>query len=127
MICGLAFVEIVVNDFDAMVNCYVQELGFKQGKADNNEDGRWCQLVTPDGQALIALWEPSDPLQKPDPAGRTRPCFLPIFKVRDICLLVNKLKTSGKIKILEEIRRRPKYWITTIADPEGNHLQLYEE
>ena len=64
MVYGLAFVEIVVNDFDAMVECYVCALGFKQGKIDNNEDGRWCQLITPDGQALIALWEPSNPLQK---------------------------------------------------------------
>jgi len=79
------------------------------------------------GQSLIALWEPSDPLQKPDPAGRARPCFLPIFKVQGIYPLVDKLKISGKIKILEDIRRRPKYCITTIADFEGNHLQLYEE
>ncbi|TSA45497.1 VOC family protein [bacterium] len=128
MICALAFFEIVVNNFDVMLEWYTQILGFRlKGEIIFNEDGRWCQLMTSDGDGRLALWKPSDPSKTPDPGGKIRPSFFPIFEVQDLYSFVERLKASKKVKMLEPIRERVGYRITTIADPEENQLQLYEK
>lgn len=128
MISSLAFIEIVVDNFDMMLEWYTQILGFRlKGEIISNEDGPWCQLMTSDGGGHLALWKSLDPLKTPDSNGKIRPAFFPIFEVQNLRLFVGRLEASGKVKILESIRERIGYLITTIADPEGNQLQLYEK
>lgn len=128
MIHGLAFIEVVVDNFNMMLEWYTQILGFRlKGEIISNEDGPWCQLMASDGVGYLALWKPSDPLKTPDPSGKIRPAFFPIFEAQNLRLFMEQLEVSGKVKILEPIRERIGYLITTVADPEGNQLQLYEK
>lgn len=127
MIRNLAFIEIVVNNFGMMLEWYTQILGFTKGEIICNEDGRWCQLMASDGGGHLALWKPLDPSKKADPNGKMHPSFFLIFEVQDLCSFMRRLEASGKVKILESVRERIGYRITTIADPEENQLQLYEK
>lgn len=143
MIQGLAFVEVVVEDFDAMIEWYTEVLGFKHGEDKSNADRSecWQELLvaaepneaggTAGVPGFMALWKPVKPSQKPEPDSRARPCFLPILRVRDIDSFVEHLrrveKSTGKKILLEEVRDRGSFFITTIVDLEGNRLQLYEE
>lgn len=86
MIHSLAFIEIVVDNFDTMLEWYTQILGFRlKGEIITNEDCHWCQLMTSDGGGHLALWQPSDPSKMPDPNRKVRPSFFPIFEVHDLC------------------------------------------
>jgi len=128
MIRSLVFIEIVVNNFDMMLEWYTSILGFRlKGEIVSNEDGHWCQLMTSDGDGHLALWKPSDPSKTPDPSGKIRPSFFPIFEVQDLCSFVGRLKASGGVEMLEFIRERVEYRVMTIVDPEKNQLQLYEK
>lgn len=139
MIRGLAFVEIVVEDFDAMIEWYTEVLGFKHGEDKSNADKSecWQELLVatePHGagratevSSFIALWKPANLSQKPEPTGKARPCFLPILRVRGIDSFVEYLKSRKVVMLEEKVRDCGSFRITTIADPEGNHLQLYEE
>ncbi|MFH1235331.1 MAG: VOC family protein [Parcubacteria group bacterium] len=123
MIQRLAFVEVVVRDFDAALAWYTKVLGFKlSGAITSNEDGRWCQLVTTEGDDRLALWRPS---WTPNLEGKSQPSFIPVFAVHDLRTLVDRL-AADQVTLLEGIRERADYRITTIADPEGNRLQLFE-
>ena len=123
MIHHLAFLEIVVNDIDMAIDWYTRILGFKPlGEIISNEDGRWCQLTTFSGDDHLALWQPP---WTPNFDGKIHPSFVPVFAVHDLGKLVDQLAVSN-VTILEGIRERVGYRITTIADPEGNKLQLFE-
>lgn len=123
MIRRLAFLEIVVKDFDAALEWYTRILGFElSGEIISNEDGRWCQLVTFEGDDRLALWQPP---WTPDPNKEVHPSIIPVFAVHDLCAFVDRLAVNN-VRLLEGIRERAGYRITTIADPEGNRLQLFE-
>ncbi len=124
MIKNLAFVEVVVRDFDKMLRWYTEVLNFElSGEIVVNEDGKWCLLATASGDARFALWQPSQPNSF---AGNIYSPFIPIFEV---CILADFVcfLTEHGVDVLEEIRERGSYYITTIADPEGNVFQLFEK
>ncbi len=122
MINKLAFLEIVVKDFDQAFEWYTQVLGLEiDGQMIENEDGLWCQLKTLTGDNRLALWKPGwAPDQKKDLYS-----LVPVFEVIGLDALVRDLETK-KVTFLESVREMPSYRITTIADPEGNRLQLFE-
>ncbi len=123
MIRRLEFFEIVVSDLDAAVVWYSQNLGFVlSGEIVSNEDGRWCQLATPEGDNHLALWQPS---WMPAPEGKIHPSFIPVFAVCNLRAFVDRL-IANNVVMIEGIRERMGYCITTIADLEGNKLQLFE-
>lgn len=134
MIKGLAFVEIVVVDFNASLKWYTEVLGLQvhkdqDGKEEiiSNEDGLFCQLETSSGKdTYMALWQPPT-VSAVDSAAREHPVFYPIFAVKGLNEYVGRLRAAG-VKFPEEgdIRQRPDYRITTILDLERNKLQLYE-
>lgn len=123
MIHRLAFVEVVVKDIDTAIEWYSRILGFIPKKITSNEDGRWCQLETSSGDNRLALWQP---LWTPNPEGKNHPSFIPVFAVNNLRKVVDQLKVN-KVEILEDIRERVGYRITTIKDLEKNQLQLFEE
>lgn len=123
MIKSLAFFEIVVQNFGQALEWYTKILGLELcGKVTENEDGPWCQLQTQTGDKHLALWQAN---WKPSEAGKTLYSSIPVFEVVDLDKFYLELSAKGVI-FLENIRTRPGYRITTIADPEGNRLQLFE-
>jgi len=122
MIRKLAFVEIVVNDFNRMLEWYKDNLGFTVSQEVNNEDGRWCMLKTDEGDEHLALWQPPKPVIC---NGSKTAFFIPIFVVSDLLELVRDLRAKG-VEITEDIRDRGAYRITTIKDTEKNEIQLVE-
>lgn len=124
MIKRLAFIEIVVNNFETSLTWYTTILGFKlSGEIISNEDGRWCRLATEDGDDRLALWQPTQ-IQCSD--EKEHSSFVPVFVVDDLQALVDLLLAINPKTMLEGIRERDGYRITTIADPEKNRLQLIE-
>jgi hypothetical protein len=124
MIRKLAFLEIVVKeDLDRMLKWYTQILGFEIfGEKVENEDGAWCQLATKTGDTQLSLWKPS--FQWFNQNKKTVTC-IPVFEVDDLDATVLELTIKG-VMFCENTRRRRKYRITTLLDPENNKLQLYE-
>lgn len=78
MIKKLAFLEIVVEDFDRMLAWYTEVLGLEpDGALVSNNAGRWCRLKTPTGDNRIALWQPN---WKPN-QDKERYSSIPVFEV----------------------------------------------
>lgn len=123
MITKLAFVEIIVNDFDQALEWYQDILGFElDSEIIENKDGMWCLLRTSTDDARVALWKPP---YIADQCDKEAMPFQVVFEVEDLPKSAKSLSKKG-VKFLEEIREMPKYRITTIEDIEGNQLQLYE-
>jgi len=122
MIKKLAFLEIVVDDFNRALEWYTKTLGFDLcGEITEGESGLWCQLKTKEGDNRLALWKPNwKPRKEKDFYS-----FIPVFEISNLDMFVLDLKTK-EVTFLEEIRQAETYRITTIVDPEGNRLQLFE-
>ncbi|MEI6288694.1 MAG: VOC family protein [bacterium] len=122
MITGLAFLEIVVKNFDQALKWYTENLGLIVfGEIESCEDGHWCRFKTNDGCNSVALWQPN---WVPNPQ-KEHPYFMPVLAVTNLYAMVNDLKRKGVV-FTEGIRERPSYSITTLVDLEGNQLQLQE-
>jgi len=120
---NLAFLEIIVCNFDRALDWYTKILGFKlSGEIVENQDGRWCRLETETGDKRLALWQPPSKSISDKHADSS---FVPVFEVENLHALVVQLAIRG-VSTLEDIRERAGYRITTIADPEGHKLQLFE-
>ncbi len=122
MIKKLAYLEIVVIDFERAVEWYTKILGLElDGEIAKEQSGLWCQLKTQTGDKRLALWQPVwIPSQE-----KNLDSLIPICEVAELDEIVADLKPNG-VKFLEEIRQMVNYRITTIADLEGNRLQLFE-
>ena len=122
MISGLAYVEIVVSNFQLSIDWYTNLLGFSVSDTISNEDGLWCQLASPNNETHLALWQPV--LEVVNSTENQK--IIPIFTTTNLRLFSKNLSENGVV-FLEDIRERPGYLITTIADPDGNQLQLLEK
>ena len=123
MIEKLAFLEVVVEDFERALEWYTKTIGFEIcGEIIENSDGRWCLLKTKDGDNRLALWKPSG--WTPYQEKKDRYSFVPVFQVANLDECVTRLKEK-EVTFLEGIREKERYHITTIVDPEQNRLQLF--
>ncbi|MFH1565791.1 MAG: VOC family protein [bacterium] len=112
-----------MKNLDEVFRWYTDVLGFKlSGEVVSNEDGRWCLLATTSGDNHLALWQPS---RTDASTEKEQQSFVPVFEVFGLPDFVGCLAREG-VSVLEEIRDRKDYAITTIADPEGHRLQLFE-
>jgi len=122
MIKRLLYLEIAVRNLQKSIDWYSKILGFEVCRRIENEDGPWCQMKTGSDDSL-ALWQ--DPNGVPAQEHPNQQTFFPIFQVDNLPQVVQEL-SAKEANILEPIRERKGYKITTIADPDGNKLQLVE-
>ena len=117
MLRKIDIVEVLVRDWPAAVRWYTETLCLKL--IFQNGDDRWAMLSFADGGPTLALFG-SDGVE---PGGASR--CLPDILVDDLDAAMAELKAKG-VEFRGEVRDGEGYRITTLVDPEGNELQIYE-
>ena len=117
----IATVVIPVSDQDAVIDFYVDKLGFEKRMDVPFEDKyRWVEVAPADGQTTIALAPP--PPHKPETGNRETGISL---YTDDIDGFHAELKAAG-VDVDDEVSRMeppvpPLFWF---RDPEGNTLMV---
>jgi catechol 2,3-dioxygenase-like lactoylglutathione lyase family enzyme len=114
----LDIVVMRVRDWPGAVRWYAETLGLRT--LYREDDHQWCQFALPEGGANLALHG----VEFGEPGGRSR--CVPNIRVVDLDGTVETLRQRG-VRILGfQDHAEEGYRLATIADPEGNELQLYE-
>lgn len=112
------FVEMQVKDWPAAVKWYQEKLSLEI--AAREDDHQYCQLRLPSGSCKLALYG-----GQPVELGTSNRC-MPAILVDDLPATMAELQRKGVAIQSALMSGEEGYRVATIADCEGNLIQLYD-